>query len=163
MKHLASTANAEIYLSADDVMARFDISRTTLWRWVKDRGFPAARTIGGKRYFRRADVNEWDEAQCGKPLDDPETALGLPIVSGVIQTYEDFVAAMKARRNDIKLSNMEAEAKSGLQEGYITKLENPNKKYGRGVGPDTMPLWLGGLRVGIVLVDMPRRPRKGKA
>ncbi len=31
---------------------------------------------------------------------------------------------------------------------------------GRGMGPETFPLWLGGVRVGIVLVDLPRRPRK---
>lgn len=162
MKHLASNANAEIYLSLDDVMARFAISRTTLWRWTKTRGFPEARIIGGKRYFRRIDVNAWDQQQTGKLVEDPHTALGFPIVSDVIQTYDEFVQAMRQRRNDISLSTSEAEAKSGLQEGYIPKLENPGKKYGRGVGPDTLPLWLGGLRVGIVLVDLPRRPRKAK-
>ncbi|MBW8282507.1 MAG: helix-turn-helix domain-containing protein [Rhizobium sp.] len=162
MKHIANTSNAEFYLSADDVMDRFTISRTTLFRWIRHRGFPSARRIGGKRYFRRAEVNAWDEAQAGAPLDKPDTALGLPIVSGVIQSYDDFVQAMRARRVDIKLSSMETEAKSGLQEGYIPKLENPGTKYGRGVGPDTLPLWLGALRVGIVLVDIPRRPRAGK-
>jgi predicted DNA-binding transcriptional regulator AlpA len=162
MKHLTTTTNAEIYLSAEDVMARFGISRSTLLRWGKLRGFPEARRIGGKRYFRRADVNAWDEQQSGKPMEEPETAHGLPIVSGVIQTYDELVQAMKARRIDIKLSTMEAEAKSGLQEGYIPKLENPGKKWGRGLGPDMLPLWLGGLRVGIVLVDLPRRPRKSK-
>lgn len=162
MKHMANTSNAEFYLSADDVMDRFTISRTTLFRWIRHRGFPSARRIGGKRYFRRSEVNAWDEAQAGAPLDKPDTALGLPIVSGVIQSYDDFVQAMRARRVDMKLSSMETEAKSGLQEGYIPKLENPGTKYGRGVGPDTLPLWLGALRVGIVLVDIPRRPRAGK-
>lgn len=160
MKHMTTPSNAEIYLSVDDVLGRYGISRSTLWRWVKLRAFPEPRLIGRKRYFRRIDVNSWDEAQSGKPVDEPETALGLPVCSGVIQSYDDLVAAMKGRRISLGLSNIEAEAKAGLQEGYISKLENPDKKYGRGVGPDTLPLWLGGLRVGIVLVDLPRRPRR---
>ncbi len=44
------------------------------------------------------------------------------------------------------MSNLEL--KSGLQQGYVAKLDNWERTYGRGVGPDTMPLLLGGLRVG---------------
>jgi hypothetical protein len=31
------------------------------------------------------------------------------------------------------------------------------------MGPEVFPLWLGGLNVGIVLVDLARRPRRRKA
>lgn len=149
----------DILLKAGDVLDRYGISERTLARWCKGETFPKAIMINGKRYFKKSELDAFDEAQAGRDLSQPETALGLAVVSGVIQSYEEFVSAMKARRLDLKLSSMETEAKSGLQEGYIPKLENPGKKYGRGVGPDTMPLWLGGLRVGIVLVDLPRRPR----
>ena len=148
------------HLSATEVMARFDISRSTLYRWIKDLAFPEPRRIRGKRYFRLTDINAWDEAQSGKPVHDPETALGLPIVSDVIRDYEEFVAAMRARREALGMSVMETDARSGLQEGYTTKLENAGAKWGKGMGPGTMPLWLGGLRVGLVLVDLPRRPAK---
>jgi len=148
------------YLTIPDVLARFDISRATLYRWIKERDFPSARAIGRKRYYRLADVDAWDEKQSGRPIADPETALGLPIVSEVIQTYDDLVSAMRARREALGMSVLEADATSGLQDGYTSKLENPATKYGRGVGPDTLPLWLGGLRVGIVLVDLPRRPHR---
>jgi len=147
------------YLTADEVMGRFDIGRSTLYRWIRDLEFPGPRRIRGKRYFRVVDVNAWDEVQSGKPVDDPETALGFPIVSPVIQTYDDLVSAMRARRESMGMTVIELEAKSGLQDGYTSKLENPGARWGRGVGPDTLPLWLGGLRVGIVLVDLPRRPR----
>lgn len=151
-------AHGGTYLTADEVMARFAIGRTTLHRWVKDLGFPAARKIRRKRYFRVADVNAWDESRSGEPVDEPPTALGLPIVSDVIQDYDEFVAAMRARREALGMSVVESDARSGLQEGYTSKLENAGAKWGRGVGPDTLPLWLGGLRVGFVLVDLPRRP-----
>lgn len=152
----------DILLKSTDVMDRYSISERTLARWCARNDFPAAIRINRKRYFKKSELDAWDELQAGRSLEQPETALGLSICSQVIQTYEEFVEAMKARRSDLKMSSMETEAKSGLQEGYIPKLENPGKKYGRGVGPDTLPLWLGGLRCGIILVDLPRRPRVKK-
>jgi hypothetical protein len=47
-----------------------------------------------------------------------------------------------------------------MQEGYTSKLENFGRPQGRGMGPEVFPLWLGGLRVGVILVDLPRAPRK---
>lgn len=155
----------DYHMDISEVAERYGKTIRTIERWLADEtlGFPKPIVIKKRRFFRASELQQFDSNAAGRDLNEPDKALGLPIVSGVIQTYDDFVAAMRARRDDLKLSNMEAEAKSGLQEGYITKLENPGKKYGRGVGPDTLPLWLGGLRVGIVLVDLPRRPRKGKA
>lgn len=163
MRHVANLKKADIYITASDVMARYGISRATLGRWIKSRGFPAARQIVGKRHFLLEAVDAWDCEQSGAdPLPDAETALGLPIVSGLIQNYDEFVRAMTERRKELNLSCIEIDARSGMQEGYANKLENWRKDFGRGMGPEVFPLWLGGLKVGIVLVDLPRRPRKSK-
>ncbi len=154
----------DYHMDISEVAERYGKTIRTIERWLADEklGFPKPIVINKRRFFRASELQQFDSHAAGRDLNEPEKALGLPIVSGVIQTYDEFVQAMRQRRNDIALSTSEAEAKSGLQEGYIPKLENPGKKYGRGVGPDTLPLWLGGLRVGIVLVDLPRRPRKLK-
>ncbi|ASY64464.1 hypothetical protein SJ05684_c30400 [Sinorhizobium sojae CCBAU 05684] len=163
MRHLAQLKRSEIYVSARDVMDRYDISRSTLDRWIKKRGFPAPRMIVGKRHFLLSQVDAWDVEQCGVEAEPQgEIAFGMPIVSGLVQSYDDLVAAMIERRKDLGLSCIELDALSGMQEGYANKLENWRKQYGRGMGPDTFPLWLGGLRLGLVLVELPRRPRKRK-
>lgn len=154
----------DYHMDITEVAERYGKSIRTIERWLADEklGFPKPLVINKRRLFKASELQQFDAVAAGRDLSEPDKALGFPIVSGVIQTYDDFVQAMRQRRVDIALSTSEAEAKSGLQEGYIPKLENPGKKYGRGVGPDTLPLWLGGLRVGIVLVDLPRRPRKSK-
>lgn len=151
---------ADVFITAADVMARFAISRRTLDRWIETSGFPAPRRIRAKRYFMLSEVNEWAEQQTGQPIERGEQVFGMDVVSDVIQDYPGFVDAMVARRDALNLSAVEAEAKAGLQEGYLAKLENPTARYGRGMGKDIMPLWLGGLRVGFVLVDLPRRPHR---
>ncbi|OBZ96735.1 hypothetical protein ADU59_03055 [Pararhizobium polonicum] len=161
MRHVVSLKRADIYIPAADVMARYGISRATLDRWMRYRGFPAPRKIVGKRYFILDDIEAWDCEQSGDdPINSAETALGMPIVSGLIQNYDEFVKAMTSRRNELALSCIEVDARSGMQEGYANKLENWRKDFGRGMGPETFPLWLGGLKCGIILVDLPRRPRK---
>lgn len=156
------------HLDSAQVMARYGISKPTLYRWMKDAdlSFPRPTKINRRYYFREADLHAWEMQQGRIDADEPETVNGNAVVSEVIQTYQDFVAAMVARRKDLKLACHEVDLKAGMQEGYANKLENPFARYGRGVGPDTLPLWLGGLRVGIVLVDLPRRPyvrRKDRA
>lgn len=164
MKTVAKLKKSEIYISVGEVLDRYSISIRTLDRWIKDRGFPAPRKIVGKRHFLLESVDAWDREQSGaEPEHEGETALGLPITSPVLQTYDDLVKALTARREDMKLSCAEVDARSGMQEGYTNKLENWRTDYGRGMGPDTFPLWLGSLKVGIVLVDLPKRMRKGKA
>lgn len=63
-----------------------------------------------------AEVNAWDGAQSGKPVDEPPTALGLPIVSGVIQTYDDFTEAMRARREALGMSVVESDEKHSVHQ-----------------------------------------------
>lgn len=151
--------SAEPYLDVNDVLARYRISRWTLNTWIDHKGFPKPfQFTKRRRYFKVAEVEAWDRLQFGETVESGPEALGMPIVSDVIQTYDDFVKAMRKRRNDLDLPAIEADALGGLEEGYTNKLENFGKSYGRGMGVDTFPRWLGGMRVGIVLVALPRRP-----
>lgn len=150
------------HLTFRDVMDRFGIGRTALYGWLSDEtmAFPKPFKINGRNYFRESEIVEF-EAACGKD-EDVERALGFPVCSQVITDYLDFIAAMRARKVDLGLSNDELEIRTGLAEGHVSKLENYGKPDAspstvRGMGPATFPLWLGGLRVGIVLVDLPRR------
>ncbi|MCB4920030.1 hypothetical protein D7I41_04330 [Ochrobactrum sp. MH181795] len=77
--------------------------------------------------------------------------------SDIICDYPSLVDALRKRRNDLSLSCMELEAISGLQEGYVTKLENHGQPYGRSFGAVSLPLWLGGLNVGLCLIELPPR------
>jgi len=44
------------YLSPNDTVAILRISKPTLWRWEKQ-GFLVPTKIGGKKYFRKSDVD----------------------------------------------------------------------------------------------------------
>lgn len=151
--------NAAVNLDAADVMARYGICRSTLANWISDNAlnFPVPFKVAGKRFWRINEMDAWDEHHAGRSLEQQETVRGAKVISPIIRDYAEFVAAMRERRDEMKMTNMELEAKSGLQEGYVTKLENWPSQYARGVGADTFPLWLGGLRVGVVLVELPRR------
>lgn len=149
---------ADPYLDVNDVLARYRISRWTLQRWIDVKGFPKPFRFSRIRYFKVPEIEAWDRLQLGEIIETVPEALGMPIVSDVIQTYEDFVKAMRSRRDALNLPAIEADALGGLQEGYTNKLENYGKSYGRAMGVDTFPRWLGGMRVGIVLVALPRRP-----
>jgi predicted DNA-binding transcriptional regulator AlpA len=152
------------YLTTVDVCERYDINRDTLNEWRKTRAFPEpVRLSRSKNHYSFPEIKAWEARQAGRDI-NAEFALGCKIVSTVIQSYEDFVAAMKDRKVSLGLTNEELEARAGMTEGYIAKLESysKGKKNSRGMGPDTFPLWLGGNRVGIILVDLPRRPKKGR-
>ncbi|MHC2298209.1 helix-turn-helix transcriptional regulator [Rhizobium mongolense] len=152
----------EPYLGSGEVMERYRISTRTLHRWMKNQalGFPKPFRINRRFYFKVADLDRWEASRGAVSEKQVETVKGLPIVSDVIQDYAGFVKAMVARRRELGLSCMELDLRAGMQESYANKLENWPKAYGRGIGPEIFPLWLGGLKVGIILVDLPRRPRK---
>lgn len=153
-------SKAAPYLDLGDVLERYRVSEWTVRRWMRDerKGFPKPFYINRKPYFRLDALEAWDLRQQPEAQAKGPEALGMPIVSGVIQTYEEFVEAMRNRRNALDLPANEADALGGMEEGYTSKLENHGKDYGRGMGVDTFPRWLGGMRVGIVLVALPRRP-----
>lgn len=160
---MAVRAKNEKYLSRSDVCERYGISRWTLTNWIKrDKTFPVPLPLNGRDYFSDYDLSKWEAARGGNDPDLEGKMIGLKPVSGVITDYQQLVDALVKRRDDIGLSSIELDARSGMQEGYASKLENYGRPQGRGVGPEIFPLWLGGLRVGVVLVDLPRRPRKAR-
>lgn len=151
------------WLSRSDVCERYGISRWTLTNWIKaDKNFPVPVVINKRDYFNEYELEKWEAARGGNDPDINGKMVGLKPVSGVITDYQQFVDALTKRRDEIGISSIELDARSGMQEGYTSKLENFGRPQGRGIGPEIFPLWIGGLRVGIVLVDMPRRPRKAK-
>ncbi|WP_234909521.1 helix-turn-helix transcriptional regulator [Rhizobium rhizogenes] len=151
-------------LSTEEVCHRFGISRFTLRRWHESEevGFPKPLSISRRHYYSESDIFRWELRQQGIDPDMPQSITGYPVISGPISDYRDLVAALRKRREALKLSAMEVDARSGMQEGYTNKLENWGRPYGRGAGPDILPLWLGGVRVALVLVELPKRPRSLK-
>jgi len=55
-------ADTDIYLSAPQVLQRYNISDMTLWRWLQDDelDFPKPMTIRRRRFFREAELVEWE-------------------------------------------------------------------------------------------------------
>lgn len=151
------------YLSRADVCERYGISRWTLTNWMKsDKDFPIPVVLNKRDYFSEYELEKWEAARGGADPDLEGRMIGLKPVSGVITDYGQLVDALTKRRSELEISSIELDARSGMQEGYTSKLENYGRPQGRGLGPEIFPLWLGGLRVGVVLVDMPRRPRKAR-
>lgn len=171
-------------LSAAAVRYRYGISATTLWTWRHDPtlAFPEGIRINGRNYFRREDLVAWEMLRSTSAAGrDEGSATGLPAgrsphplggaLTPPMQSFEELVAALKRRRLDLGMTLETLEHISGLQDGYATKLEAPpDKLYARAIGRTSMPLWLGGLGVGLVLVDVQdqrqrdfRMPRKSDA
>lgn len=158
---MATRIKTQKYLSIGDICERYGVSRATVYNWQKKQAdFPTATKIAGRCYFSEYDLDKWDAARGGADPDLDSRIHGLKPCSGVITDYDQFVEAMVKRRHSLSMSSMELDMNSGMQEGYASKLENYGRPQGRGLGPEIFPLWLGGVRVGIVLVDLPRRPRK---
>lgn len=152
-------------LSTDEVCRRFGISRWTLRRWFTsdDIAFPRPTFINRMHYFDEAEILKWEMRRNGLNPDLPESIKGYEVVSGLITDYDELIQALRKQREKLKMSVIELDARAGMQEGYSNKLENYRKPNGRGMGPDSFPLWLGGLRVAVVLVEMPRATRNFKA
>ncbi|TBY41615.1 helix-turn-helix transcriptional regulator [Rhizobium leguminosarum] len=160
---MTAAAKNEKYLPVDEVCDRYGISRQTLWKWKRaDDTFPEPVIIRKRQYFSEYDLAKWEATRGGRDPDLDGKLVGLKPVSSVITEYDQLVAALTDRRNKLGISSIELDARSGMQEGYTSKLENFGRPQGRGMGPEIFPLWLGGLKCGIVLVDLPRRPRKKK-
>jgi predicted DNA-binding transcriptional regulator AlpA len=54
------------YLTGPDVLRRYAVSDVSLWRWLKDTrlNFPQpALRINGRRYWRLADLLDWERAR----------------------------------------------------------------------------------------------------
>lgn len=50
------------FLTANDIAARYRVSKMTLWRWIKSEevNFPKPIYINKRRYFRIADIAKWE-------------------------------------------------------------------------------------------------------
>ena len=161
-KHVAFQPGVR-YLQTCDVLKRFGICRFTLQRWYTDErvGFPKPIRPGARRrnYYSETEILRWEMTQAGLDPDGVSHIGGYKAVSKLITDYDEFVQGMIKRRQSLKFSLMEVDARSGMHEGYTTKLENYERENGRGMGPEIMPLWLGGLKLGIILVELPRTTR----
>ena len=58
-------ADKEVYLTAPQVCQRYNISDMSLWRWLNNPalGFPQPLKINRRRYFREAELIEWERRQ----------------------------------------------------------------------------------------------------
>ncbi len=156
-------------LSTEEICHRFGISRFTLRRWHESAevGFPRPIFVNRRHYYSENEIFRWELLQQGIDPDAPPSIAGYKVISKPISDYEDLVKALRKQRERLKMTVMEVDDVTGMQEGYTNKLENWGRDFGRGAGPEILPLWLGGLRVALVLVELPRRPnnlkRRGKA
>jgi predicted DNA-binding transcriptional regulator AlpA len=57
--------NADGFLPARSVWERYGVTSMTLWRWVSDPslGFPAPVYLGRFRYWRLADLLQWENSR----------------------------------------------------------------------------------------------------
>ncbi|MDJ1633202.1 helix-turn-helix transcriptional regulator [Rhizobium rhizogenes] len=156
---------ADPHFNTHDLCERYRISKRTLSRWLQDSalGLPKPFTINRRLYWRRSEILGWELRREGIDPDLPNAVAGLQVVSGPISDYGQLVAALIKQRQRLKMTCMEIDAVSGMQEGYTNKLENWGQSYGRGAGPEILSLWIGSLRTALVLVELPRRPRRTKA
>src|SRR4051794_38299023 len=112
------------YLSIPDICQRYGIGRSTFHRWVRnDASFPSAVLISSRRYYSELDLMRWESARGGVDPDMPDRIHGLKPCSVVISEYQQLVDALIKRREELGISSIELDARSGMQEGYTSKLE----------------------------------------
>jgi predicted DNA-binding transcriptional regulator AlpA len=66
VKRVVSTSSDNKYLSLRQSMARFDVSRSTLFRWHKEFGLPVSH-VRGRVFYRIADIQEIIEKHFSNP------------------------------------------------------------------------------------------------
>jgi predicted DNA-binding transcriptional regulator AlpA len=56
------------YLTAKQVLGRYNITDMTLWRWLVDEtlAFPKPMVINRRRYFLETDLVAWERARAAK-------------------------------------------------------------------------------------------------
>jgi predicted DNA-binding transcriptional regulator AlpA len=69
-------SRSTIYLSTPQILGRYgDISEMTLWRWMKNDGFPSPRWIHNRRYWVEVECDAWD---AGNMRAEPPSARAKP-------------------------------------------------------------------------------------
>lgn len=75
----------------------------------------------------------------------------------ILRSYDDLILALQDKRVEMGMTCMELEERSGLHNGYISKLENcfSHNRAGsaRFIGPVSLTLWLQALEVGLEIVS----------
>jgi hypothetical protein len=83
----------------------------------------------------------------------------------LIQTYDDLIKALSNVRTAKGMSCIDLEERSGLQSGYVGKLENcfshNRARSARFMGPVSFGLWLQGLGIGLKIVDAKQQKSAG--
>jgi prophage regulatory protein len=54
------------YLGDTSLAARFSVSRSTIWRWVRDDQFPKPIKLGGSTRWPEVAVLAWEAEQAAK-------------------------------------------------------------------------------------------------
>lgn len=73
---------------------------------------------------------------------------------GVASNYSELVWLLRQRRQAAGMSQLELDHTAGLQDGYTSKLEQPDAIYGRRAVYPMFDLWLAGLGVGLMVVPL---------
>ncbi len=64
IKEIAHPAIAPIYLSDNQVSTRYKVSSNTIWRWVRNKTFPApVKLTPGCTRWRLSDIEAWEAAK----------------------------------------------------------------------------------------------------
>jgi predicted DNA-binding transcriptional regulator AlpA len=60
--------SSEVYLTAPQVLARYNISDMSLFRWLNNPSlnFPRPMVINRRRYFLEADLIAWERTRAAK-------------------------------------------------------------------------------------------------
>lgn len=77
-----------------------------------------------------------------------------PRDDGVATNYLELVWLLREHRHALGITQGELDERSGFQDQYVSKLEQPEGLYGRRAVNPSFDLWLGGLGVGIKLVPL---------
>ena len=76
-------------------------------------------------------------------------------------TWDALIAAFRARRIELGMSQLDVDDAAGLASGYTGKLEasltNPSARNARSIGRESLPLMLGALKLNLAVDARPGR------
>lgn len=56
--------NSQVYLADTGVSIRYSVSRSTIWRWLKEGKFPKPIRLGeGSTRWRLSDLEDWEKSK----------------------------------------------------------------------------------------------------
>lgn len=59
-----------IYLTIDDLVTRYRLGNgTTIYKWIRERGFPKQMKMGGKALWSKMEIEAYDKLQLAKRFD----------------------------------------------------------------------------------------------